>query len=61
MVGGPGVSEAWVLSWFHGILWPSQHRFALFRFNLVAEQAESIDDPLHEAAKRGRCESFRLR
>ena len=21
MVEGPGISEAWVLSWFHGILW----------------------------------------
>lgn len=32
--------------------------FALFIFNLVAEQAESIDNPLHEAAKRGRCDFF---
>lgn len=32
--------------------------FALSVFNLVAEQAESIDNPLHEAAKRGRCDCF---
>lgn len=32
--------------------------FVLFIFHLVAEQAESIDNPLHEAAKRGRCDSF---
>ena len=34
--------------------------FALSLFNLVAEQAESIDNPLHEAAKRGRCDCFSL-
>lgn len=33
-------------------------RFILYLSHLVAEQAESIDNPLHEAAKRGRCDSF---
>lgn len=32
--------------------------FILYLSRLVAEQAESIDNPLHEAAKRGRCDSF---
>lgn len=36
---------------FHDALMP------LFCFS-VAEQAESIDNPMHEAAKRGRCQYF---
>lgn len=33
---------------------------SIFVFTLVAEQAESIDNPLHEAAKRGRSDSLFL-
>ena len=59
MVEGPGTSEAGTLNWLQGILWVALSTLiCTFFFDLVAEQAESIDNPLHEAAKRGRSDSF---
>lgn len=61
----PGTPEAGGLWWMSGFsksfVWQFNIELTLFIFNLVAEQAESIDNPLHEAAKRGRCDSFWLR